>query len=289
MRGIILAGGTGTRLWPVTRGVSKQLLPVYDKPLIYYPISVLMQSGIREILIITSPGDKKAFQSLLGDGSNFGITLTYSIQLKPEGIAQAFQIGQDFIGDNRVALILGDNLFHGVGLGRHLSDFTQVQGAQIFAYKVTDPSRYGVVSFDKNGKVETLEEKPASPRTSYAVPGLYFYDNQVIEIARNLQPSRRGELEITGVNEAYLAMNQLQVSILPNGTAWMDTGTFSSLHEAGSYVRALQDRQGNKIACLEEIAFRQGWINEKELQEIIENYQQTEFAIYLTECLDNPR
>jgi len=289
MKGIVLAGGTGSRLWPITRGVSKQLLPVYDKPMIHYPIATLMLAGIRNIAIITTPSDQEAFKQVLGSGSRFGVEFEYFVQGEPKGIAEAFVIAEEFISQDKCALILGDNLFHGVGLGRHLSDFTYVQGAQIFAYKVTDPSRYGVVSFDKNGKVETLEEKPAIPRTSYAVPGLYFYDNQVIEIARNLQPSRRGELEITAVNEAYLAMNQLQVSILPNGTAWMDTGTFSSLHEAGSYVRALQDRQGNKIACLEEIAFRQGWINENELQAIIESYGQTEFAIYLTECLDNPR
>ena len=289
MKGIVLAGGTGSRLWPITRGVSKQLLPVYDKPMIHYPIATLMLAGIRNIAIITTPSDQEAFKQVLGSGSRFGVEFEYFVQDEPKGIAEAFVIAEEFISQDKCALILGDNLFHGVGLGRHLSDFTQVQGAQIFAYKVTDPSRYGVISFEKNGKVETLEEKPAIPKTPYAVPGLYFYDNQVIDIARNLQPSRRGELEITAVNKAYLAMNQLQVSILPNGTAWMDTGTFSSLHEAGSYVRALQDRQGNKIACLEEIAFRQGWINENELEKIIESYEQTEFAIYLTEYLANRR
>jgi glucose-1-phosphate thymidylyltransferase len=287
MKGIVLAGGTGSRLWPITHGVSKQLLPVYDKPMIHYPVATLMLAGIRKIAIITSPWDQESFKKVLGDGSRFGVEFKYLIQELPKGIAEAFTISEEYISGDSCALILGDNLFHGVGLGRHLSEYSQIKGAQIFAYKVNDPERYGVVSFKKNGKVETLEEKPTNPKSSYAVPGLYFFDNQVFEITRNLKPSARNELEITAVNEAYLALNQLSVSILPSGTAWMDTGTFSSLHDASSYIRAIQERQGSKIGCLEEIAFKQGWITREELQTIISDYQNTDFAKYLSDCLMN--
>jgi glucose-1-phosphate thymidylyltransferase len=283
MKGIVLAGGTGSRLWPITKGVSKQLLPVYDKPLIHYPIATLMLAGIRDICIITTSGDQVSFQSALGDGSRLGIHLEYLVQEKPEGLAQAFTISEEHIAGDKCALILGDNLFHGSGLGRHLADFNDIEGAQIFAYKVNDPERYGVVSFNEKGVAESLEEKPVNPKSSFAVPGLYFYDSQVFDIARNVKPSARGELEITSVNEAYLQMGKLNVSVLPGGTAWMDTGTFSSLHDASSYIRALQERQGNKISCLEEIAYRQNWITDTELDDIIEGYRKTEYASYLTE------
>ena len=289
MKGIVLAGGTGSRLWPVTKGISKQLLPVYDKPLIHYPISTLMLAGIRDISIITTPEDQVAFRRALGDGSRFGVHFQFMVQDEPAGLAQAFIIAENYIAREKCALILGDNLFHGVGLGRHLEDFSDVSGAQIFAYKVTDPERYGVVSFDGTGKAETLEEKPKNPKSSFAIPGLYFYDSQVFDIARNVKPSARGELEITSINNTYLELGQLNVSVLPSGTAWMDTGTFSSLHDASSYIRALQDRQGNKISCLEEIAFRKGWITEVQLNRIIVEYKQTENATYLREILNGYR
>ena len=281
MKGIVLAGGTGSRLWPITKGVSKQLLPVYDKPLIHYPIATLMLAGIRDISIITTPDDQSSFKIALGDGSQFGVHFEFLVQEEPKGLAQAFIITERHIAGDKCALILGDNLFHGVGLGRHLANFTDVDGAQIFAYEVTDPERYGVVSFDVNGKAETLEEKPVNPKSLYAVPGLYFYDQQVFDIARDVKPSSRGELEITSVNEAYLKMEKLQVSILPAGTAWMDTGTFTSLHDASSYIRALQERQGNKISCLEEVAYKQKWISDSDLDKIIHGYRQTDYATYL--------
>ena len=287
MKGIVLAGGTGSRLWTITHGVSKQLLAVYDKPMIHYPVATLMLAGIRKIAIITSPWDKESFKKVLGDGSRFGVEFKYLIQEHPRGIAEAFTISEEYISGDRCALILGDNLFHGVGLGIHLSESSQIKGAQIFAYRVNDPERYGVVSFNQDGKIETLEEKPTNPKSSFAVPGLYFYDNQVFEITRSLKPSARNELEITAVNEAYLALNQLNVSILPSGTAWMDTGTFSSLHDASSYIRAIQERQGSKIGCLEEIAFKQGWITREDLEIIIADYQNTDFAKYLSDCLTN--
>jgi glucose-1-phosphate thymidylyltransferase len=286
MKGIILAGGTGSRLWPITRGVSKQLLPVYDKPLIHYPISTLMLAGIRDISIITTPEDQENFKNALGDGSRFGIHFEYFIQNEPKGLAEAFIITEKYVDSDKCALILGDNLFHGIGLGRHLNNFVDIVGAQIFAYKVNDPERYGVVTFDSHGKAKSLEEKPLIPKSSFAIPGLYFYDSQVFEIVREVKPSARGELEITSINQVYLEMDQLQVSILPTGTAWMDTGTFGSLHDASSYIRALQERQGNKISCLEEIAFRQGWITEEELEEIILGYRKTEYAKYLTGLLE---
>ena len=287
MRGIVLAGGTGSRLWPITKGVSKQLLPVFDKPLIHYPIATLMLAGIREICIITTPQDQNNFKSALGDGSSLGINFKYLVQENPGGLAQAFTISEEFINGEKCALILGDNLFHGSGLGSHLTDYNDVNGAQIFAYKVSDPERYGVVSFDEYGKANSVEEKPKEPKSSFAITGLYFYDNQVVEIAKNVKPSKRGEVEITSVNEAYLKMDQLNVSILPRGTAWMDTGTFESLHEAGSYIKAIQLRQGSKISCLEEISFRKNWITENQLEKLIDGYRQTEYAIYLTELLEN--
>jgi glucose-1-phosphate thymidylyltransferase len=289
VKGIVLAGGTGSRLWPVTKGVSKQLLPVYDKPLIHYPIATLMLAGIKDICIITTPTDQDSFVNALGDGATYGVHFEFLIQKEPAGLAQAFPIAEKHIANDSCALILGDNLFHGAGLGRHLAQFTNVEGAQIFAYKVNDPERYGVVSFDSSGRAKSLEEKPKNPKSSFAVPGLYFYDNQVFEIAREVKPSNRGELEITAVNNAYLKMGQLKVSVLPGGTAWMDTGTFSSLHDSGSYIRALQERQGNKISCLEEIAFRQNWISESELEVIIKSYRKTEYATYLTELLNQPK
>ena len=287
MKGIILAGGTGSRLWPATKGLSKQLLPIYDKPLIHYPISTLMLAGIRDIVIITTGPDQNVFRNVLGNGSQYGVHFEFLIQDNPDGLAQAFPIAEKYIADDKCALILGDNLFHGPGLGRHLEKFLNIQGAQIFAYKVNDPERYGVVTFDDFGKAETLEEKPAYPKSKYAIPGLYFYDNDVFDLAKNIKPSKRGELEITSLNEVYLEMGRLNVSVLPNGTAWMDTGTFSSLHDASSYVRALQDRQGNKIACLEEIAFLQNWISEHELALIIKSYRNTEFAMYLKDLLES--
>ncbi len=287
MKGIVLAGGTGSRLWPITKGVSKQLLPVFDKPLIHYPIATLMLAGVREISIISTPSDHEIFKQSLGDGRDFGISFEYLVQPEPKGLAQALIIAEKSIAGEKCALILGDNLFHGVGLGRHLSRFNNVVGAQIFAYKVSDPERYGVVSFDSSGLANAIEEKPTQPKSQYAVPGLYFYDNQVLEIAKSVKPSSRGELEITAVNQAYLDMGQLNVSILPNGTAWMDTGTFSSLLDAGNYVRTLQDRQGNKISCLEEIAFRQKWITDEKLEEIIKSYKDREYGNYLKNVLEN--
>lgn len=289
MKGIVLAGGTGSRLWPITKGVSKQLLPVFDKPLVHYPIATLMLAGIREISIITTPTDHEVFVNSLGDGSDYGVSFEFLVQPEPKGLAQAFIIAEKKIASHKCALILGDNLFHGVGLGRHLEQFDNVVGAQIFAYKVSDPERYGVVSFDNAGLANSLEEKPKVPKSQYAVPGLYFYDDQVLGIAKTVKPSPRGELEITAVNQAYLDMGLLNVSILPNGTAWMDTGTFSSLLDAGNYIRTLQDRQGNKISCLEEIAFKQKWITDEKLEEIVHSYKNTEYGNYLRNILEDSR
>jgi glucose-1-phosphate thymidylyltransferase len=281
MKGLILAGGTGSRLWPITRGVSKQLLPVYDKPLIYYPLATLLSAGIVDILVITTPYDIHSFQNLLGNGKKLGINISYSIQNKPNGLAEAFIIGEKFIGQDTCSLILGDNIFYGSGLGSQLDKNHDISGSLIYAYRVNDPERYGVVEFGKNGKAISIEEKPQNPKSNFAIPGLYFYDNSVVEIAKTIQPSSRGELEISSINMHYLQNNKLSVEVLPRGTAWLDTGTFNSLHDAGAFVRALEERQGLKIACLEEIAFRKGFISRLELIHLAEEYGSNEYSKYL--------
>jgi glucose-1-phosphate thymidylyltransferase len=286
MRGIILAAGNGTRLHPITVGTSKQLLSVYDKPMIYYPLSTLILAGIRDILVITTPVDATAFGRLLADGSQFGISITYAVQPVPDGLAGAFVIGREHIGNECVALILGDNLFHGPGLGIQLSRFREINGGTIFAYRVSDPSAYGVVEFDDQGRAVSLEEKPKSPRSEYAVPGLYFYDNEVVDIAASLTPSDRGEYEITDVNRAYLDQGRLSVEVLPRGTAWLDTGTFDSLLDAGNYVRTIEERQGLKVGVPEEAAWRRGFICDDELRERGELLFKSGYGAYLLGLLD---
>ncbi|WP_455133370.1 glucose-1-phosphate thymidylyltransferase RfbA [Microbacterium aurum] len=289
MRGIILAGGTGSRLHPITLGISKQLVPVYDKPMIYYPLSTLILAGIRDILIIATPQDSEQFQRLLGDGSRFGVSISYKTQPSPDGLAQAFILGEEHIGSDSVALVLGDNIFYGQGMGTRLRQYRELDGGVVFGYRVDDPSAYGVVEFDETGRVVSLEEKPAVPKSHYAVPGLYFYDNDVVEIARNLQPSPRGELEITDVNKIYLERGALQVELLPRGTAWLDTGTFDSLAEATEFVRTVQKRQGLSIGAPEEVAWRLGYLSDDELRERAEPLRKSGYGAYLLKLLEDGR
>lgn len=285
MKGIILAGGSGTRLYPITRAISKQLMPIYDKPMIYYPLSVLMQADIREILIITTPEDNESFKRLLGDGKELGCRFEFAIQEKPNGLAQAFVIGEHFIGSDKVALILGDNIFYGTGFSELIRSFNDVEGAAIFAYPVADPERYGVVEFDKDLKALSIEEKPLSPKSNFAVPGLYFYDNQVIGIAKNLKPSPRGEYEITDVNKFYLEQGDLHVGVMDRGTAWLDTGTFDSLSDASEYVRVIEKRQATKIGCIEEVAYSRGFINDEQLKVLVAKYIKSGYGAYLQTLL----
>ncbi len=281
MKGIILAGGSGTRLYPITKGVSKQLMPVYDKPMVYYPLSVLMLAGIKEVLIITTPEDSVQFQRLLGTGAEIGCSFTYAVQEKPNGLAQAFVIGEEFVGTDKVALILGDNIFYGAGFSKLVQSFSDVEGAAIFAYEVNDPERYGVVEFNESFKALSIEEKPQAPKSNYAVPGLYFYDNSVVEIAKNIQPSPRGEYEITDVNRVYLEQGKLQVGVMNRGVAWLDTGTFDSLSDASEYVRVIEKRQAQKIGCIEEVAYRMGFIDRPKLMELAKLYAKSGYGAYL--------
>ncbi|HSH56292.1 MAG TPA: glucose-1-phosphate thymidylyltransferase RfbA [Candidatus Limnocylindrales bacterium] len=281
MKGIILAGGSGTRLYPITKGISKQIMPIYDKPMIYYPLSTLMQAGIRDILIITTPQDQSQFQRLLGDGKEIGINLQYAVQPKPEGLAQAFIIGEEFIGDDDVALILGDNIFYGETFGKSLQTCTSPDGGIVFAYQVSDPERYGVVEFNENNQAISIEEKPAAPKSNYAVVGLYFYDNSVVDVAKSVEPSDRGELEITAVNELYLQSGKLNVVTMDRGSAWLDTGTFESMNDASEFIKVIEKRQGIKIGCIEEIAYRQGFITREQLHKIAEPLKKSGYGEYL--------
>jgi glucose-1-phosphate thymidylyltransferase len=281
MRGIILAGGSGSRLWPITQGISKQLMPIYDKPMIYYPLSTLMMAGIKEVLVITTPEYSEQFKLLLGDGSHLGMTLSYESQPSPNGLAEAFIIGEKFIGTESVALVLGDNIFHGAGLGTALKSNTSIEGARIFAYHVSEPQAYGVVEFDQEHKAISIEEKPTNPKSNFAVPGLYFYDNDVVKIAKSIKPSSRGELEISSINEHYLSINKLNVTVLDRGTAWLDTGTFESMMQASEYVRVIEQRQGFKIGCIEEIAWKNQWITTEQLIKIGTPLTKSGYGTYL--------
>jgi len=285
MKGIILAGGSGTRLYPITKAISKQLMPIYDKPMIYYPLSVLMMAGINEILIITTPEDNAGFKRLLGDGKDLGCHFEYAMQENPNGLAQAFVIGEKFVGNDKVALILGDNIFYGTGFGELIGSFKDVDGAAIFAYKVADPERYGVVEFDDHFKALSIEEKPLKPKSNFAVPGLYFYDNSVVGIAKNIKPSQRGEYEITDVNRYYLEQGNLHVGVMDRGTSWLDTGTFHSLSDATEYVRVIEKRQGTKIGCIEEVAYNQGFINKDQLREVAQKYIKSGYGQYILKLL----
>jgi glucose-1-phosphate thymidylyltransferase len=287
VRGLILAGGSGTRLYPITKGISKQLMPIYDKPMVYYPLSTLMMAGIREVLVITTPEDSEQFRRLLGDGDVLGMRIEYAVQPRPEGLAQAFVIGADFVGDERVALALGDNIFHGAGLGTALKSNADVVGGRVFAYHVSNPEAYGVVEFDPSGRVLSIEEKPVKPKSNYAVPGLYFYDNDVIEIAAAIRPSERGELEITAVNETYRQRGNLGVTVLERGTAWLDTGTFESMMAASVYVQVVEARQGFKIGCIEEVAWREGWIDDDRLLALAEPLSKSGYGRYLAGLVES--
>jgi glucose-1-phosphate thymidylyltransferase len=287
MKGIILAGGTGSRLFPLTSVISKQLLPVYDKPMIYYPLATLMAAGLREILVIVTPRDENSFRGLLKDGSQWGVTIDYVVQQHPEGLAQSFLLGEDFLAGDKAALVLGDNIFHGVGLGTQLKKLSNPDGGVVFAYQVANPSEYGVIEFDDHGNVVSIEEKPTKPKSKFAIPGLYFFDENVVDIAKSVQPSARGELEITSVMSEYLKMEKLKVEVLPRGTAWLDTGTFNTLHEAGTYVKIIEERQGSRVGCVEELAWRNGWISDEQLMALSEVQFASGYGRYLQSLLAN--